>query len=197
MNLATDVVVAARSLLGCVVVHDAPEGVVAIRISEVEAYSGLGSDPASHAHRGRTKRNEVMFGPPGFAYVYFVYGMHWCLNVVTGTEGSASAVLLRAGRVIEGIELARQRRLSTKDSELAQGPARLAQALGVNGAFSGSNLLDPTSALRIEPAVRISADNISSGPRVGISQGEDKQWRFWVKDDPTVSLFRPAKARRR
>src|SRR5512133_3787634 len=130
---------AARGLLGC---HLTANGVT-VRLTEVEAYAGTGADPASHAHRGRTPRNTIMFGPAGYAYVYFTYGMHWCMNVVCGTEGTASAVLLRAGAVVDGLPLARERRPSARrDADLARGPARLCSALGIDGSYYGAYLLD-------------------------------------------------------
>ncbi|NAZ81048.1 DNA-3-methyladenine glycosylase, partial [Kineococcus sp. R8] len=130
----------ARDLLGRVVVHRTPEGVVAVRLSEVEAYAGE-DDPGSHAFRGRTPRTEVMFGEAGHAYVYFSYGMHWCTNLVCGEEGSASAVLLRAGEVVDGLALARSRRVAARrDVDLARGPARLAQALGLARAQDGADV---------------------------------------------------------
>ncbi len=129
---------AARALLGCHVTA----GPVVLRLTEVEAYAGL-ADPASHAYRGRTPRNAVMFGPAGYLYVYFTYGMHWCMNVVCGPEGTPTAVLLRAGEVIDGVDVARQRRgLSVPARDLARGPARLTMALGVDKAAHGSYLLD-------------------------------------------------------
>ena len=128
----------APDLLGAVVRHATPDGPVAVRLTEVEAYDGA-NDPGSHAFRGRTPRNAVMFGPPGHVYVYFTYGMHWCMNLVCGPEGQASAVLLRAGEVVEGATLATRRRPTAKTPrELARGPARLTLALGVDGSQDGA-----------------------------------------------------------
>ena len=115
---------------------------VAVRLTEVEAYAGEGEDPGSHAFRGLTPRNATMFAEPGLAYIYFTYGMHWCTNIVTGPEGQASAVLLRAGEVVEGVEVARDRRPSARsDRDLARGPARLSVALRLTGDHDGSDLL--------------------------------------------------------
>ncbi|GAA1450349.1 DNA-3-methyladenine glycosylase [Mycobacterium cookii] len=172
----------APRLLGAVLTH----GGVALRITEVEAYAGP-ADPGSHAFRGRTPRNDVMFGPPGRLYVYFVYGMHHCANLVTGANGDPGAVLLRAGEVVSGIELARARRSGSRDRELARGPARLCRALGIDLSHNGSDV-----DLRAgEQVVQISA-----GPRVGLRHAADRPWRFWVTDDPTVSTYRPAPPRR-
>ena len=122
----------APTLLGCWVVTDRPAGRVALRLTEVEAYAGNGTDPAAHSHRGPTPRAAVMFGPPGRLYVYFSYGVHWCANVVVGAEGQGSAVLLRAGDVAVGEELAASRRPTARTArDLARGPARLTQALGI------------------------------------------------------------------
>ncbi|MEV6927647.1 DNA-3-methyladenine glycosylase [Dactylosporangium sp. NPDC051485] len=161
-------------------------GGVTVRLTEVEAYSGTGEDPASHAHRGRTPRNAIMFGPAGYAYVYFTYGMHYCMNVVTGTEGTASAVLLRAGEVVDGLETARARRPAARsDAELARGPARLCSALGIERDFYGTYLLD---GLLTEPTTP--PGDISAGPRVGVTGAHDIPWRFWLTGDPTVSDYR-------
>ena len=178
----------APSLLGCRVASDDPDGRVVVELSEVEAYDGE-SDPASHAFRGPTARNSVMFGPAGRLYVYFTYGMHWCANVVTGPEGKASAVLLRAGRVVEGEELARERRgprVSTRS--LARGPACLTQALGVSREHNGVDLLSG-GRLRLEEAT-VGPRRIVVGPRVGIRAAADVPWRFWVDGDDTVSAYR-------
>src|SRR5690349_25055268 len=130
----------APRLLGAVLVSLVDGIEVAVRLTEVEAYSGIG-DAASHAFRGRTARNTVMFGPPGHLYVYFTYGMHWCANVVCGPDGRAEAVLLRAGEVVRGLDAARVRRLRARsDRELCAGPARLCQALGITGAYDGTDL---------------------------------------------------------
>ncbi len=128
----------AADLLGWRLSHQTDRGTVAVVLTEVEAYDGP-DDPASHAWRGRTPRNAVMFGPPGFLYVYFSYGMHWCANVVAGPDGTATAVLLRAGRVVEGHDLARERRgPRVADRSLARGPACLTQALGIGRQHDGS-----------------------------------------------------------
>jgi DNA-3-methyladenine glycosylase len=179
----------ARSLLGCWVVTERPEGTVALRLTEVEAYSGSGIDPAAHSHRGPTPRAAIMFGPPGRLYVYFSYGVHWCANVVVGEEGDGEAVLLRAGEVVLGEELARSRRPAARSPrDLAGGPARLTQALAIGRDDLGVDLLDPSSPVRLHRGPSPSA--ISAGPRVGISLATDLAWRFWETDAPSVSVFR-------
>jgi DNA-3-methyladenine glycosylase len=179
----------APALLGCWVVTDRPEGRVALRLTEVEAYSGEGRDPASHAHRGPTPRAEIMFGPPGRLYVYFSYGVHWCANVVVGPEGRGSAVLLRAGDVVVGQELARSRRPAARVArDLARGPARLTQALAIGPADKGLDLLDPSSSVRLCGGPAPAA--VSAGPRVGISLATDLPWRFWETGAASVSVFR-------
>ena len=146
---ARPVLQVAPDLLGAVVRHVGPAGPVAVRLTEVEAYAGE-QDPGSHAFRGRTPRTAVMFGPPGRVYVYFTYGMHWCMNLVCGPDGEASAVLLRAGEVVEGAELAASRRTTAKSArELARGPARLTVALGVDGSHDGADATDPASCLTV------------------------------------------------
>ena len=162
---------------------------VTVRLTEVEAYAG-GTDPGSHAFRGRTDRNGVMFGPAGHLYVYFTYGMHFCANVVCGPEGEASACLMRAGEVVDGIDLARQRRLGSSDRDLARGPARLTRVLGLAREHDGADLtLGP---VRLELGERIT--DVSTGPRVGLRGAPERPWRFWITGDPTVSVYRPAKA---
>ncbi|MGY1754566.1 DNA-3-methyladenine glycosylase [Blastococcus sp. SYSU D01042] len=196
-DLLGPVDVVAPSLLGCWVVTDRPEGQVALRLTEVEAYSGEGEDPASHAHRGPTPRAAIMFGPPGRLYVYFSYGVHWCANVVVGPEGRGSAVLLRAGEVVVGEPIARTRRPAARVArDLARGPARLTQALGIGPDDRGADLLDPSSAVRLHRGPQPEA--VSAGPRVGISQAAELPWRFWEADAPSVSAFRAGgKPRRR
>ncbi len=180
-------------LLGAVLRHDHPDGPVAVRLSEVEAYAGA-DDPGSHGFRGPTARNRVMFGPPGHLYVYFVYGMHHCANVVTGPDGECGAVLVRAGEVVEGIELARARRPRAKDVELARGPASLCRALGIGPDHNGADVTQGplTLALPASPA-----RPVTTGPRVGLRHAADRPWRFWVEGDPTVSRYVPAKPRPR
>jgi DNA-3-methyladenine glycosylase len=202
----------APALLGCVLEHSTADGVVAVSLSEVEAYMGA-ADPASHAYRGKTARNAVMFGPPGHAYVYFTYGMHFCVNVVCGPPGLPEAVLLRAGRIVAGEELARRRRSfepTRAPRDLARGPARLCQALAINRAQDGVDLCDPAGELRLRAADHdspalgeargssgaVKQPAIEVGPRVGISKAADIPWRFWLAQDPTVSVYRPGVRRR-
>ncbi|MCW2766440.1 MAG: DNA-3-methyladenine glycosylase [Nocardioides sp.] len=164
-------------------------GEVGVRLTEVEAYAGP-DDPGSHAHRGRTRRNKVMFGPAGRLYCYFTYGMHVCCNVVTGEAGDPSAVLLRAGEVVEGIDIARSRRPGSSDRDLARGPARLCRALGIELADDGADLV--AGPITLTPGAPPSA--VSSGPRVGLRGAPERPWRFWATGAPTVSSYRPAKA---
>jgi DNA-3-methyladenine glycosylase len=195
----------APELLGCVLEHQTAAGLVAVELTEVEAYEG-NTDPASHAYRGKTARNAVMFGPPGHAYVYFTYGMYFCVNLVClGDEGSASAVLLRAGRVIEGEELARARRTrgaaTVSFRDLARGPARLCLALDIDRSQDGTDVCVADSPLRMRWPEASTTDRsapikVVSGPRVGISRAADRPWRFWIEGEPTVSVYRPAAPRR-
>ncbi len=185
----------ARSLLGARLVSSI-DGSVAVRITEVEAYAGS-DDAASHAHRRQTDRNAVMFGRPGHAYVYFTYGMHWCVNVVTGRDGEPSAVLLRAGEVVEGVDLARTRRGSARDRDLARGPARLASALGITGACNGVDVTKRASLLVVESGEPVPDDSVGTGPRVGIRTATDLPWRLWIAGEESVSDFRPGVARPR
>ncbi len=195
----------APALLGAHI-HSQKDGVpVSIRLTEVEAYCGS-ADPGSHAYRGQTKRTAVMFGPPGHLYVYFTYGMHWCMNVVCSADGEASAVLLRAGEVVSGIDHARQRRpAARRDVDLARGPARLANALGVAGETNGLDLIATQAPVWITlPPRRAGAvpnEKISTGPRVGVSgtggDGDTYPWRYWITGEPSVSQYRPGGKRRR
>ncbi|PRH77496.1 DNA-3-methyladenine glycosylase [Streptomyces solincola] len=189
----------APDLLGRTLVRRTDDGPIELRITEVEAYAGE-TDPGSHAYRGRTARNAVMFGPPGHAYVYFTYGMWHCLNLVCGPEGSASGVLLRAGEVREGHELARRRRLSARsDKELAKGPARLATALDVDRTLDGADACaGPHAPLAVLTGGSVPADQVSSGPRTGVGgDGATHPWRYWIDGDPTVSPYRAHTPRRR
>ena len=211
----------APDLLGCVLEHQTPAGLVAVELTEVEAYAGA-SDPASHAYRGKTARNAVMFGPPGHAYVYFTYGMYFCVNLVCLGNDSASAVLLRAGRVIVGEDLARARRTKRTGApaeapgsgepsrerkaipfrDLARGPGRLCQALDIDRSLDGADICVADSPLRMRwpeagTTARSAEIRIASGPRVGVSSAAERPWRFWIEGEPTVSPYRPAVPRRR
>jgi len=189
-----DVRTVARGLLGAWVASGEGDGLVELQLTEVEAYAGE-TDPGSHAYRGRTRRNATMFGPPGRAYVYFTYGMHWCANLVCAPEGTARAVLLRAGAVGRGIELARARRergVAIRDRDLARGPARLTVALGVTGTLDGVDVTDPGSPLRVLAGTRVPRARVAVGPRVGVrGAGAPTPWRFSILGDPTVSGYRP------
>ncbi|MET4782034.1 DNA-3-methyladenine glycosylase [Glaciihabitans sp. UYNi722] len=187
--LAQPAIEVAPALLGAILMKNSLEGVVSVRITEVEAYLGA-LDPGSHAFRGKTKRNAVMFEEPGFLYTYFTYGMHVCANVVCSPPGTASAVLLRAGEVVEGIELARSRRLTTKiDTDLARGPARLVVALGITLADGGADLaVEP-----FELTMPEHSQPFESGPRTGLSGdgGTDAfPWRYWIPGAPSVSPYK-------
>jgi DNA-3-methyladenine glycosylase len=181
--LAGPVLEVAPRLLGAELRH----GEVALRLTEVEAYDGA-NDAGSHAFRGPTPRNAVMFGPAGHLYCYFTYGMHVCCNVVTGSEGVASAVLLRAGEVVRGLDVARARRPGASDRDLARGPARLCKALGIALEDNGTDLTTGAVTLTLsEPPL-----DVSTGPRVGLRGDPDRPWRYWLTGDPTVSTYRPA-----
>ncbi|MBB4698446.1 DNA-3-methyladenine glycosylase [Paractinoplanes abujensis] len=190
---AGEVDLAARRLLGWRLTANQ----VTVRLTEVEAYSGLGEDPASHAHRGMTNRNAVMFGPAGHLYVYQIYGMHFCANIVCGEVGRAAAVLLRAGEVVEGLPYARERRAAARnDADLAAGPAKLMQVLALDRGANGSSVIDGTGPLTLSPPTAAVAESlIEAGPRVGVTAAHDMAWRFWIKGDPTVSAYRRAPLR--
>jgi len=190
---ARPVLEVAPDLLGCTVSHAG----VTVRLTEVEAYDGS-NDPGSHAFRGQTPRTQVMFGEPGVLYVYFTYGMHHCSNLVCGPQGAAGAVLLRAGEVVEGLEVARSRRPGVVDRDLARGPARLAMTLALT---LDQNAMDTTasqSPFAVHPAGSGSV-TVRTGPRVGVSgPGGDADafpWRFWLEDEATVSPYRPGVVR--
>ncbi|MDQ3402830.1 MAG: DNA-3-methyladenine glycosylase [Actinomycetota bacterium] len=189
-QLAVDPIEASRLILGSYLEADSPLGTVRVRVVEVEAYRG-GDDPASHCYRGRTPRNEVMFGPAGHLYVYFVYGMHFCANIVSLTDGVPGAVLLRAGEVVSGTDVARPRRpASRKDTDLAQGPAKLTRVLGLGREHNGVDLTDPASPVRLLAGDRVPPESIRIGPRVGVAVAADVPWRFWIDGSPSVSAYR-------
>jgi DNA-3-methyladenine glycosylase len=174
----------ARDLLGSVLVRDLPGGRVAARLVETEAYEE--GDPASHSFRGRTERTSVMFGPPGHLYVYFIYGMHWCMNVVTGRDGEGSAVLLRAGEPLEGLPEMVRRRRTADPRLLAAGPARLAQAFGVTRAENGIDLAQGEDFFLARGAP-VPEEHVAVGPRVGIRVAAERPWRYAERGSPYVS----------
>lgn len=200
-----DVHVVAHDLLGALLTRRTSQGAVTLRITEVEAYAGP-ADPGSHAFRGETARNRTMFGEPGRVYVYRHLGLHHCMNVVCSPPGEASAVLLRAGEVVEGVDLARARRaaagVTRADVDLARGPARLTVALAVDRDDDGTDVTDPEGALVLRvPAEARDDRRVATGPRVGVSGDGGRAdlfpWRAWLDGDPTVSAYRAAGPRRR
>lgn len=182
MNPDNTVIDHARALLGTRLVG---HGVGAI-ITEVEAYAGI-DDPASHAFT-RTRRSEIMYGPPWRLYVYRIHGHH-CANVVTGPTELAAAVLIRAGRIDSGVELARSRRGGAADDRLARGPGNFTKALGIDIGDLGTDLYIPTPVY-LDRDVEPIGSPIESGPRVGVRHAADRPWRFWIAGDPTVSAYR-------
>jgi DNA-3-methyladenine glycosylase len=181
--------VVARELLGAVLIRDGRNGTrISARIVETEAYEE--TDPASHSFAGRTPRNEVMFGPAGHLYVYFTYGMHFCMNVVTDREGWGSAVLLRAAEPLEGLRAMARRRRTSDALLLCAGPARLTQAFGIDRRHNGIDLVDG-AALRIERGRRVPDEMTEAGPRVGIRAARALPWRYSVRRNAFVSRGRP------
>lgn len=184
----------APRLLGATI-HAGP---VTVRLTEVEAYGGVGEDPGSHAFRRMTARNATMFGRPGLLYQYFTYGTHWMLNCVTCPEGTAGAVLLRAGEVVEGLDAAWANRPTAKrDRDLARGPALLARALGLGVAgFDGVDLLDEHSPVRLRLNTPVEPSTVRISPRTGVAgDGASTPWRFYLADEDTVSPYRRAAPR--
>ncbi|RTL64088.1 MAG: DNA-3-methyladenine glycosylase [Pseudonocardiaceae bacterium] len=196
-ELTEDVLTVAPRLLGTVLEADTPDGPVAARIVEVEAYRAA-DDPASHSYRGRTPRNAVMFGPAGRLYVYFVYGMHFCANVSCLPDGEAGAVLLRAGEVVSDLGVARTRRpTARREDDLARGPARLASLMGLRKEHNGIDVTDAASSVRLLTGERVPPERVMTGPRVGVAAAADLPWRFWDGASRAVSPYRPGRVRDR
>ena len=185
----------ARELLGAILEHESPEGVASGRIVETEAYLGP-DDPACHAVAGRTERTWHLHGPPGTAYVYFIYGVHWCFNAVTREEGHGSAVLVRAIEPVRGLDLMKRRRGGARrDIDLTNGPGKLCQALGIDGALDGARL--DRGPLRIRAGDAASDHDVEVTARVGITRAADWPLRWFLRGNPYVSSGRPGIARPR
>jgi DNA-3-methyladenine glycosylase len=174
----------ARSLLGKYLIRPYDQNLLVGKIVETEAYIGE-NDPACHAAVGRTSRNQVMYGPPGYAYIYFIYGMYYCLNVVTEKEGFPAAVLLRALEPVRGFEILKQNRKIKINYQLTNGPGKICQALKLNRDFNGENLSGDKIYIGI--GKEIHNDNITRTARVGINKGIEHPWRFYIKDSLYVS----------
>jgi len=181
--LYDDPVICARRLLGCYLVRTHEKGRTVVKIVETEAYHQ--SDAASHSYKGRTPRTDVMFGPPGRLYVYFTYGMHYCMNIVTGPEGEGSAVLIRAVEPLEGLEYVHQNRPRLPDVQTTNGPAKACKALQIDKSYNGHDLTQEPLQLVAKQA--IPDDQIVQATRIGISQAQEKPWRFYIADNPFVS----------
>lgn len=178
-----DTVEAARNLLGKLLIHDTPNGIIYGRIVETEAYTS--DDPACHASRGMTQRNSVMFGEPGHAYVYFTYGMYHCFNAVTAPQGSGEAVLIRAVEPLEGIEIMMHNRGTNSITNLTSGPGKLCIAYGLDRRHNGLDLL--SGSLRIEDTGEPAPRKIVTATRIGIRVGVENPWRFYIDGNPHVS----------
>jgi DNA-3-methyladenine glycosylase len=183
-DLSADAAIVAKSLLGCYLVRAINGKEVIGKIVETEAYHQ--SDAASHSYRGKTPRTEAMFGPPGFAYVYFTYGMHYCMNVVTGPVGEGSAVLVRAVEPMTGVEVMRKLRPGRSDHELTNGPAKLCYAFDINKSLNTHDLTQ--APLRLLPGDSIASSEVVTTTRIGISESKEKPWRFYIRDNPFVSV---------
>ena len=192
--------VVARHLLGCLLVRVEGRRLLVTRIVETEAYVGQ-NDKACHAAGGKTPRNEIMFRSPGTAYVYFTYGMHHCLNVVTEEEGFPAAVLLRAAEPVQGLEAIRARRGGRTDRELLSGPGRLCQGLAIDRELNAVDLTAPDSPVWLAEGAEIEDDRVATSGRIGISEraGEARYypWRFFERGSPFVSKGRPAVQRKK
>lgn len=180
-----DALTLCSELLGCELVHQTTDGTTSGIIVETEAYSQ--DDAASHSYNGETPRTKVMFGPGGYAYVYFTYGMHYCFNVVSGLDGHGQAVLIRALQPLEGIELMQFRRKKNLQKELCNGPAKLVQAMGITKQDYGRPLYEGDLFIKKSLNTDIAPGNIATGPRIGISKEIDKPWRYWIKHNRFVS----------
>lgn len=176
---------AAPLLLGWTINRETPEGIICLKIVETEAYHQ--DDPASHSFRGLTARTAPMFESGGTIYVYFTYGMHYCVNIVTGRAGRGEAVLLRAGEPLEGIEIMRKNRNVKDIHKLANGPGKLAQALGIKNTSLSGGILNKSSIFLEPPEKPVNAKYVVASPRIGITKAVENNWRFYMKDSPFVS----------
>jgi DNA-3-methyladenine glycosylase len=173
----------ARDLLGCELVYRSPQGTTAGIIVETEAYHQ--DDEASHSYRGSTNRTRAMFGPPGYTYIYFTYGMHWCLNITAESIGVGAAALIRALEPTHGIQLMKRRRSRDSIYDLCSGPSKLVQAMGITKSDYGKPVF--RGKFQLYPRSEAANLNTRSGPRIGISKAHNKPWRFWIEGNPFIS----------